>query len=196
MARTNGNTTQWDSGWGISRSTIISGIIAIVVIVGLFILFNALPGSQPAQPADEQTQEEQDAQKDQEKKAEEKKEDGQTSGEKVELPTEYTVSNGDNLWKISSNFYGTGYGWTKIASENSLINPDMILAGQKLTIPKAQIKAQKHTVVNGDTLWDIANRYYGSGFEWSKIQNANQGAIGQLPNGNPLIIPGQVLNIP
>ena len=196
MARGNVNTTDTDSGLGISRSTLISGIIAVVVIVGLFVLFNALPGSKPAQPAEEQKEEQQAGDEEKKDQAESKKENGSSAGETVELPANYTVVKGDSLWKISIRFYGTGYGWTKIAAENKLSNPNVILAGQKLTIPKASIKPISHKVAKGDTLWNIAQKYYGSGFEWTKIQNANAGKIGKLPNGNSLITPGQVLTIP
>ena len=53
-----------------------------------------------------------------------------------------------------------------------------------------------HVVVKGDTLWDISNRFYGTGFSWTKIRDANPGMVGTLPNGNALIHPGQVFRIP
>lgn len=55
-------------------------------------------------------------------------------------------------------------------------------------------KDAKYTVVNGDTLWEIAEAYYGNGAEWTKIASANN--VSYLSNGNPLIITGQVLTIP
>ncbi len=59
------------------------------------------------------------------------------------------------------------------------------------------IKGDKYTVVRGDTLWEIAEAKYGSGFEWHKILNANFNSIGYLPNGShALIVPGQVLVLP
>ena len=51
-----------------------------------------------------------------------------------------------------------------------------------------------YTVVRGDTLWEISEAAYGSGYDWHKIEEAND--IKYLPNGNPLIVPGQVLIIP
>lgn len=56
----------------------------------------------------------------------------------------------------------------------------------------AQQAPATHTVVDGDTLWDLANRYYSNPFDWRVIWNANQGAIDN-PN---LIVPGQVITIP
>ena len=52
----------------------------------------------------------------------------------------------------------------------------------------------KYKVVSGDTLWEIAEAYYGNGAEWTKIASANN--VGYLSNGNPLITPGQILTIP
>ena len=51
------------------------------------------------------------------------------------------------------------------------------------------VKAQ-HTVVRGDTLWDLAKKYYGNYYQWQKIQKAN-GNINPytLPIGKKLIIP-------
>jgi len=130
---------------------------------------------------------------------------------KVSLPTTYTVVKGDHLGKISQRFYNRGDLWPAIAKENNLANPSIIEAGTKLKIPelanaqkitiqdiapkeKGQITGGTYVVQRGDTLWDIAQRAYGSGFEWTRISQANQ--IGQLPNGNPLIHAGNVLVIP
>ena len=54
-----------------------------------------------------------------------------------------------------------------------------------------------YTIQSGDTLWQIAQGKYGSGFDWHKILEANKDKIGFLPDGSQaLIIPGQVLNLP
>ena len=51
---------------------------------------------------------------------------------------------------------------------------------------------QTYTVKAGDTLWSIAKRFYGSGFKWGDIYNANYDVI-----KNPrMIYVGQVLLIP
>lgn len=49
-----------------------------------------------------------------------------------------------------------------------------------------------HTVVNGDTLWDLAQTYYGNPFDWRRIWEANRSQVSD-PN---LIYPGWVLTIP
>lgn len=48
-----------------------------------------------------------------------------------------------------------------------------------------------------DTLWEIAEAKYGSGFEWERIRSTNDPDIGYLPNGSQaLIFPGQRLSLP
>ncbi|OGY26246.1 MAG: hypothetical protein A2Z24_01525 [Candidatus Woykebacteria bacterium RBG_16_44_10] len=103
---------------------------------------------------------------------------------------------GDSLWKISTRLYGTGYNWVLIAQENKLANPNIIHAGNLLTVPKAETQVRTYTVVRGDSLWSISERYYGTGFQWYKIRDANSGKVGVLSNGRPLITPGRVLIIP
>ena len=52
-----------------------------------------------------------------------------------------------------------------------------------------------YTVKRGDTLWGIAQHFYGNnnGNEWPKIYDANTAVIGPNPN---LIHPGEHLRIP
>ena len=56
----------------------------------------------------------------------------------------------------------------------------------------AQVAGGTHTVVDGDTLWDLAARYYGNPFDWRRIWMANQNQVAD-PN---LILPDWVLVIP
>jgi nucleoid-associated protein YgaU len=48
----------------------------------------------------------------------------------------YTVVHGDNLWKIAVRTYGDGYKWVNIAKANHLKNPNIIHAGNILTLPR------------------------------------------------------------
>lgn len=53
----------------------------------------------------------------------------------------------------------------------------------------AQIPSE-HTVIQGENLWQIAEKYYGSGYNWVDVAKANN-----LANANHLLV-GQVLQIP
>ena len=48
---------------------------------------------------------------------------------------QYTVQSGDNLSRISKNFYGNPNQTQKIAQANGISNPDLIRVGQQLQIP-------------------------------------------------------------
>lgn len=127
---------------------------------------------------------------------------------KTELPTKYVVKLGDNLWKISIKFFGTGYNWTDIVKENKLKNSNFLSAGQELSIPKVlpkisvakisktssqenAINGDKYTIVKGDNLWKISVRAYQDGFKWPEIAKANN----NISNPN-IIHPGNILTIP
>ena len=47
----------------------------------------------------------------------------------------YVVKSGDNLSKISKQFYGNSNDYSKIAQANGISNPDLIRVGQELKIP-------------------------------------------------------------
>jgi len=49
---------------------------------------------------------------------------------------EYTVQEGQTLWEISEEVYGTGFEWERIAQANNLDNPGQIEEGMTLTIPE------------------------------------------------------------
>lgn len=59
---------------------------------------------------------------------------------------------------------------------------------------QGDITSNNYVVKSGDTLWEIAEGFYGNGSEWVKIASANK--IKNLPNGNPLIVPKQKLTLP
>lgn len=108
-----------------------------------------------------------------------------------DLPKEYTVQKGDNLWEISEKVYGNGYMWSEVYSANKeqIENPDSIDAGLKLTLPKLQVKVTAYEVKAGDSLSKIVEGTCGSGYGWKEAATANHLA-------NPsLIYPGQSLKI-
>ena len=119
---------------------------------------------------------------------------------------QYKVVGGDTLRTISQKFYGTPDKWQVIYDANKAIigaNPDLIKPGQMLSIPSLTPGGgtpggglpATYTVVAGDTLSGIAQRFYGSGDQKHVrlIFRANKAIIGDDPR---LIKPGQKLTIP
>lgn len=50
----------------------------------------------------------------------------------------------------------------------------------------------KHVIVKGDTFWDLAVKFYGSGFDWKKIAEANKSLKPRaLPVGGELTVPAK-----
>lgn len=98
----------------------------------------------------------------------------------------YTVQSGDTLSGIAAA-YGTS--WQHLAEINGISNPDVIYAGQVLTVDgggQATPAPQTYTVQSGDTLSGIAAAY---GTSWQQLA-----AINGLSNPD-IIYPGQVLTI-
>lgn len=119
----------------------------------------------------------------------------------------YEVVYGDNLWKIAEKNYGSGYAWVNIVKENKIENPGIIRVGQKLTLPKLESKdiakvninkkdnitlPSDYSVVKGDSLWKIAVRTYGDGFQWVKIWQNNRDILNnpsKIEIGTKLVLP-------
>ena len=59
---------------------------------------------------------------------------------KPALPCKHTVCTGDNLWKISRHYYGTGSQWKQIydANREKIKNADFLEPGTVLNIPAAK----------------------------------------------------------
>jgi nucleoid-associated protein YgaU len=62
-----------------------------------------------------------------------------------------------------------------------------------LSIDPSLAKTRSYTVRAGDSLWKIAQHYYGDGSKFSKIISANPG---KLKDEKTLIHPGDVLMVP
>lgn len=74
---------------------------------------------------------------------------------------------------------------------------------KKKSRPSSKKKPRTHRVVKGDTLWDLAKRYYGNSLQWRKIWNdpSNKKMMIKRDSRNRRmpghwIFPGQVLKIP
>lgn len=60
-------------------------------------------------------------------------------------------------------------------------------------VPSQSSSTTTYTVRVGDSLWSIAQQFYGDGNQWNKIYDANKQVIGPDPNN---LRPGIVLTIP
>lgn len=109
----------------------------------------------------------------------------------------HTVQQGETLSSIAQR-YGTT--WQSIVNANGLQNPDQIYVGQKLTIPTGGGTSGgtsggtggcrlRHTVQQGEWVWQIARRYGASPYD---ILAAN----GLTIQSASTIYPGTVLCIP
>ena len=65
----------------------------------------------------------------------------------------YVVKPGDSLWQISNTF---GVPLSEIIEANKLPNPNQLLVGQAIIVPKEGIY---HVVMPGESLWAIAGLY-------------------------------------
>jgi nucleoid-associated protein YgaU len=57
------------------------------------------------------------------------------------LPTKHVVVAGENLWSIATKYFGSGYNWVDIATENKLSAPYALEKGQELNVPQVAVKS-------------------------------------------------------
>ena len=127
----------------------------------------------------------------------------------------YKIQAGDTLGEISRKFYGTSEKWQKIldANKSKNLKPTNLVIGTEIVIPDVKEPVEDtglgtgtredratgvsgagktHTVVAGDTLYALAEKYYGDGMKWKKIYDANKDKMSKpedLKVGTALTIP-------
>ena len=114
------------------------------------------------------------------------------------------------LADIAKEFYGDSSKWKLIAQTNN-IDPRKLKVGMKLIIadiaggagtpaaeesrpekPLTETKEKIHVVAKGDSLWNIAKKYYGDGNKYKLIMKANNiKDAGALQVGQKLTIPAE-----
>lgn len=143
-----------------------------------------------------------------------KKADDQMAG------STYVVKEGDYLWNIAEQAYGSGFNAYDIARANNLLEPYVVVPGQRLMLPKvkpqdptvgevptqleptitkAVTTAKTYVIKDGDYLAQIAQEVYGQSDLWPSIYEANKAQIAD-PNyvevGQKLIIPPNPPQLP
>lgn len=130
-------------------------------------------------------------------------------------PGPYTVQDGDSLFGLAQKYLGDGQRWHEIAALNygvtqadgsALGASHALESGWVLQLPEDAVDPEivgvttiEHTVVPGDTLWDIAERYLGDGMRWPELHEAMRDTV--QPDGRQivdpdLIYPGWVVTVP
>lgn len=112
----------------------------------------------------------------------------------IENTNRILINRGDSLWMLAERYLGNGTRWHKILAANpQLKNPDLIRAGEWITLPldESASFSGRVRVRKGDTLWKLAQVNFGNGMAWSCIAGANP----TLPDVHR-IYSGQVLTLP
>ncbi|MAE29791.1 MAG: hypothetical protein CMJ87_12560 [Planctomycetes bacterium] len=110
----------------------------------------------------------------------------------------YPWRRGDTFVKVARRLYGDA-GHRELLRRHNEGRLD-VPVGDQIFVPAfadgasplAQTKGRTHTVREGESLWSIASKVYGSGANWNMIFDANRD---QLPDANRLKS-GMVLRIP
>lgn len=146
-----------------------------------------------------------------------------TTAETPTAPATYTVKPGDSLWRIAAQTLGDGARFKDIANLNygvaqpgggTLDASHWIEPGWVLTLPSdaqtasAEVvpaaaaetaEAGTHTVVPGDTLWEIAEDELGDGAKYPELYEASKDTVqpgGAQLSDPDLILPGWNITVP
>lgn len=110
-----------------------------------------------------------------------------------------SIGTGINTTQDEQTSNITNSGHSLEGYEKSVKNQEMIIKTEKwepTDYSYEDIKASTYTVQLGDTLWEIAEGYYGDANNWLHILELNSSSIGFLPDGTQaLIFPEQILQL-
>jgi len=120
----------------------------------------------------------------------------------------HTVRPRQTLYEIAKLYYGESRYWRRIQAANDNIAPTKLKVGMVLlippkpkdatgrpvqpTVPSKATGPRKYVIATGDTLWNLAEKYYDDGTKWRVIQDANPKQIPDpynLKAGVTIIIP-------
>ena len=131
---------------------------------------------------------------------------------KAQKPRIYTIAPNDTLSEIAQKQLGSQRRMDEILEMNPGLDINRLVPGETLVLPGRNAQAQSakaetgtgrvvegnakvrtHTVAAGDSLWELADRYYGKGHRVDRIVAANPKL---LPDKNAVLSIGWVLVIP
>ena len=116
----------------------------------------------------------------------------------------HTVKRGETLWSIAEQHLGSGTRYPEILKLNNGLlrgKAQFLRPGWVLTLPAAaqapagqvSVASERahspYTVVKGDTLWGIAEKYLGSGVRYKEIKTLNGLDSDTIYSGQKLKIP-------
>ena len=124
-------------------------------------------------------------------------------------PCTYNVQSGDTLFDIAQAYYGDGHQYQKIVDVNQDQNVTRatLRVGSTIQIPAVQtqgadtpptvLAGSTHTVPAGESLYGIAEAYYGDCRQWRMISAANGNVRPEpLMAGQQLRLPVQQIEAP
>ncbi len=122
--------------------------------------------------------------------AAEREAEAEIAGLPPEEPSAPTTWPGEEVFPSTTEEAVTG------ETERSVVppaEPSPIPGSSPLPVVSSPVPPlQTHTIEKGDSLWDLAARYYGDGHRWKRIHEANREVLpspNDLPVGAVLVIP-------
>lgn len=105
-----------------------------------------------------------------------------------------TTSNGSGRWTLTSTSIPPGQYTLRITQLDAEGKPAYVIEipFERVAPGDVDIREGRVVVQPGNSLWRIARRVYGSGFQYTVIYEAN---VGQIRDPD-LIYPGQIFNLP
>lgn len=108
------------------------------------------------------------------------------------MATKYAVAVGDTYPQLARHFYGEPALAAALAAANRMHEDDPLIAGQELVVPYI---TRRHTVAAEDTLYELAEMYYGDGTMFPVLASANHvPAPHVIRCGDTLLVP-DLLNV-